>query len=149
MYHYTVTQNLLFLRFIEKDLWIYFYFFPQLPRGIQKAFFILLRMVLSSFTHKKLSSYYFPLVNECHNTAVNALYPSNITFKTNQSIPQWYTFSKTYVIVKKVFLESFSKTIWQFIDFWCSHEIPKSTFSPKQFQSLPLFINFQLSSYKL
>jgi len=88
MYHYTVTKNPLFLGFREKDLYIYFYFFLQLSRGIQKAFFIHLRTVLSSFTYKKLSSYYFPLFNEYHNTAGNAQYPSNIIFKTNQSIPQ-------------------------------------------------------------
>jgi len=56
--------------------------------GIQKAFSLHLRTVLSSFTREKLLTYYFPLFNECHNTAVNALYPSNITFKTIQSIPQ-------------------------------------------------------------
>jgi len=38
MYHYTVTKNPLFLRFIGKVLYIYFYFFLQLSRGIQKAF---------------------------------------------------------------------------------------------------------------
>jgi len=39
MYHYIVIKNPLFLRFMEKDLYIYFYFFLQLSRGIQKAFF--------------------------------------------------------------------------------------------------------------
>ena len=52
-----------------------FTYFLQLHMGIQKAFFIHLWTILSSFTHKKLSSYYFPLINEHHKMAVNALYP--------------------------------------------------------------------------
>jgi len=35
------------------------------------------------------------------------------------------------------------------MDFWYNHVIPKSTFNPKQFQSLLLVKNFQWSSYKL
>ena len=96
-----------FSQIYRKGLMNLLFFLSSFPGGYKKPFFIHLRTVLSSFTHKKLSSYYFRLVNECHNTAVNALYPSHITFKTNQSIPQRYTFSKTYVIVKNFFSGKF------------------------------------------